>query len=545
MSRLAASRLLASERPLVTSARYALDSLGPRAVPAIADTLPLARPPVKSICLDLLGAQVFDDDVGEQAVDTIAKCLRDPNRHVRRRAFSLISIARPLKPAEVTLGLNDSEPEVVRMILKNCLKDDLSNPRDLPQLGNLLNSQAELRRLVLPVIALHGPKAKDLVAEIQLWTEDNDPAIRCAAASALVRVSGDFGRIRPILRDLLLDSDPGVARHAGQLWSEAAPEELTGIVREVLLPRVMSSREPAQISAAAALSGMPQAAAAKRWELIRLLTTESSETTVSRTVQVELAQTLGTMGAAARDAVPAILGLIHRLGPSDPRTAVPVTALGKIGCPDPGVISTLIDLYKRTSFKNVTVRIAVAESLGRLGGGRSDVLELLTREVDLGNPLRVRLAALRAIDDLEKDTEYVQAMCSDFLNHDFVDVRLAALSLLQERGMTPSMAEPLGHLVSVDESARIRLLAARSLEAMGPQAAPALRALESALDDPWNRAPFNLDHFDNDDRIGRFADTSLQSLLPSNERGSVHQAVRRAIRAIRQPNGETVETARR
>lgn len=540
LSRLAASRLLASEFCLVTSARDALDSLGPKAVPAIADTLPFARPQVKSICLNLLGAQVFDDDVGEQAVETIANCLRDPDLQVRRRAFELISISRPLKPAEVSLGLKDSEPKVVRIVLENCLQDDLSNSRDLPQLERLLHSRPELRILVFPVIALHGLQAKDLVAEIQPWTEDNDPAIRRAAASALVRVSPDFDRIRPALRDLLLDFDPGVARHAGQLWSEAAPEELAGLVRELLLPRVRSSREPAQISAAAALSGMPQAASAKRWELIRLLTKESSETDVSLTVQIQLAQALGTMGSAARDAVPAILGLIHRLDPSDPRTAVAVTALGNIGSRDHGVVETLIDLYERTSYPEPAVRIAVVKSLGRLGDGRSDVLDLLTREADSGNHLRVRMAALHAIDNLENETEYVQAIGSVFLNHELADVRLAALCLLRERGMTPSMAEPLGRLVSADESARIRILAAGSLETMGPQAAPALPDLELALDDPWNRAPFNL-YPDEGDGIGRFAETSL----PLLKRGSVHQAVRRAIRAIRQPNGKTVETAHR
>ncbi len=471
---LAVARLLTAEPTLVEAAMSALRSLGSAAVPAIAEVLPQATPEIQFCCLDLLIESAFDEGHGTEAQAAISTCLQSSDGNLRRHAYHLVASLRPLSSEELSRGIQDSQEDIVKFVVRKCLADHRLAPQDLPRLAELLSSKPALRVSVLAAMANFGPSASEYFPEILTWTEADAPAVRLSAARALVCVADDSERVRPVLAKLLLDANPQVAHQAGELLAKVAPQDLPGIAQNVLLPRVLWGEESVRLSAIAALSGMPEAAASKRLALIRLLATESSDMPVSTTVQFALAEALGDMGSHARDASPALMHLIHRTSPGDPRLAIPVAALGKIGTDDPAVLKLLMELHDLPHSRHSRLPLTVIEALGRLGGGNAAVLELLTKDAGHAKAARMRVAALRAIAHLETRSDTTQMAYIHALRNDNVNVRIAACLLLVENGDPDEAAVELSRLLD-DSCYIVRIVAAHSLAALGSHAAERCR----------------------------------------------------------------------
>jgi HEAT repeat protein len=371
------------------------------------------------------------------------------------------------------------------------------------------------------------------------WTKSEEAATRRAAALAFVRLTDNAERVRPILMRMLLDSDPHVARQAALLLAEYTPAELPDLVKNLLMPRVHSPEESIQISAVAALSGMPEAAASERLTLIRMLASESSKMAVSRTLQYELAEALGSMGPVAKDAGPAILSLLERTHRRDPRIVAPIIALGKIGAGDQEVLNALLEMQNQGAFERTSVKLAIIESLGQLGGDSEVVLESLTELAQHERSIETRVAALRAIARLELDAETAELTFSSFLRNENVNIRVAACLLLVEKGRPEEIILDLAKLLK-DTNYFVRILAANSLAELGPQARDAVPALNRAAEDRTNNLSANVSAVE--DEEGEMNWDLFDGKLRELNRSSVQKAVRYALSAIGRAT-EGVKTA--
>ncbi len=381
---LMASRLLSSSTDIVEAAQNGLDRLGPAAVPQIAKIFPQANPDIQEICLLLLMQSSHDEVMGLRARRTIGEAAQSPHAAVRTLAYQLISSIRPLSAREISAGLKDAQPEILKIALMQYANGVKPNLRDLPTLLKVLESERKFRPQVLEGLG-QFPAAAETFSVILPWTDDENPAVRIAAMKALVRSADEPARAVPVLVRMVSDSHPRVSAVAGNLLAEADPNTAENVVQSVLLPRLQSDEPAVQIGAAGALSEMPQAAA-HRLTLIRLLSAESSASPVTPMVQYQLAEALGNIGPLAQDAVPALLNLIQRTSPHDPLLIVPVTALGKIGYADRTVLDVLIRLHglpqRHHGFR---LHSAVIATLGKVGFGNKDVLRSSCRTLPTPN----------------------------------------------------------------------------------------------------------------------------------------------------------------
>lgn len=536
---IAASKLLSPEARINDAARRTLAEMGPSVVPSVVKVLPQTSPHIHASCLSMLAGHVFDERVGTQAGEAIARGLVHADPIVRVPAFGHTAYYRDFTADEVALGLDDSSGEIVRLVLVKCARENLGDSRSLPKLAELLKTQPYHCELVLASISHYGPDASKYFEEIRSFTTSHRSTTRLAALVALVKVSEDFDRVRPVLREMLSDPHPDVAQSAGELWSEYAPNELPAVIRDELMPRLRSANATRQFSAAAALAGMPRAAAPHRTELVRMISDQSAGGTVPLWVQVQIVEALGNMGPSARDAAPAVLGVLQRMAPRDPRISVAVTALGKIGSAPPGAVDMLISVYQRTSPRGpFTSRIAVLEALGELGRGHASAIDLLHRNVTTPRLNFGRLTALKALAKASDDKGFVRETCEFLLTDERASVRLAAAAELVELGGGEELAMDLAMLLE-DESPRVRLYAANSLRSLGADAKVALPALSRAL------THLDVSNFEEDEEhahTGSHTEWGRAS-FPPPKRGSFQRALRAAIEAI--TNSESTRTAQR
>ncbi len=515
-----ASRLLSREGDIFDAAERGLERLGPVAVPHIAQVLPEAEPQSQERCLRLLAQFANDESRGEEARQAISHCLESPHAAVRQLAYELISSMRVLRDAEISAALRDAQAGILEIALSQYSNRVAANPGDLPALLGLLETRPRLRPLVLQGL-MRFPPSSETFGAVEPWTNAEDPAVRAAAVEALVRVADDRERVVGILVRMVSDSHPRVAKAAARMLGEAAPQTAEAVVRDVLLPRLQSDEPGVQIAAAGALSGLPRFAMSERLTLIRVLAHESSASPVPPVVQFELAETLGQMGPAAQDAVPALLNLIERTSPRDPMLIVPVQALGNIGYADRSVLDVLIRLHGHPQSRQSRLRSAVIATLGKVGAGNKDVEQLLVADATSGGWPHVRLAGLKAIASLPIDRDTVHAAYVAALKSENINLRLGACRLLAERDDTGHAEDVAWQMISLldDGSPFVRTLAAKTLARLGSQAAVALPALSRALVERCNQLP---NRFEIDEEID-------WNLIGDPARELQNQSVRAAV----------------
>jgi HEAT repeat protein len=205
----------------------------------------------------------------------------------------------------------------------------------------------------------------------------------------------------------------------------------------------------------------------------------------------------------------------------------------------------LIQLHDLPAIRRSHLQIAVIDALGKLGGNEAEVLELLDSDSLHAKSARVRLAALRAVANLEIDAETAQTIYLPALSDENVNVRVAACLLLMEHGRPEEIVMDIAKLLE-DCSYFVRILAAHSLAGLGPHAIEAIPSLTSAMQDRNNVHPLNLLEVIPDAEMSEemeYVDWSLfDGKLQTLNRKSVHSAVRSALAAIRSQTG-SVNTA--
>ncbi len=186
-------------------------------------------------------------------------------------------------------------------------------------------------------------------------------------------------------------------------------------------------------------------------------------------------------GALARleghgaDAAPMLTGI---LGSGTAQARIQAAALlAKLG---PAAAPAVPTLAKALEAKEVGVRGMAAIALGRIGPAARDALVALDHALK-DRDVRVRVAASLAIYGITADsTEPTRVLFKAFTSPD-PDVRAMVADAFDEMG-TPILEFLVRSLENPDEVTRRN--AAKTLAAMGPAAADARGALQTALDDP-------------------------------------------------------------
>ncbi len=175
------------------------------------------------------------------------------------------------------------------------------------------------------------------------------------------------------------------------------------------------------------------------------------------------------------DAVGMLTGILES-GPAQARIQA-AALLGKLG---PSAAPAVPALAEALASKDVGVRGMAAIALGRIGSAARDAVIALDKALN-DRDVRVQVAASLAIYGITDDTSAPTRVLFRAFTSPDPDVRAMVAEAFDEMG-TPILDFVVRSLANPDEVTRLN--AARTLAAMGPGAAEARGALQTALDDP-------------------------------------------------------------
>jgi HEAT repeat protein len=293
---------------------------------------------------------------------------------------------------------------------------------------------------------------KEVVPALTKAMDDAEPLVSLEAAAALLRLGADPKvPLARLVAQLKSESAQArfraleMLRHAGKAGPGAA-EAVTAL---------LADPEPLiRLRAAGALRAYGPGAAGTVPGLAKLVAEPSHGIDVAKfpdrgaaawpQIQVEAAQTLGRMGAAAKEAVPV---LVAALKADDPN-----------------------------------VRQAAAEALRALGPTAAGAADgLIATAAGTSEVLDSRLTALEALEAIGPAAKGAVPRLTALLADPEARVRLGAARALAASGpAAAAAAAALGKLVTKDAAGEVRLAAARALARLGDAARPAADDLKAA-----------------------------------------------------------------
>ncbi|MGA2066615.1 MAG: HEAT repeat domain-containing protein [Thermoguttaceae bacterium] len=340
-------------------------------------------------------------------------------------------------------------------------------------INDLSDSNPETRKKAASVLTVLGPQAKSAVPALTKALADRDPYVRQYSAYALGRIAGNDAAVATALRGLLSDSEWFVRSRAAEAVSHLGPASRAALPD--LEPLLKDGQPYVRIAAARAL-----------WRIDR----------------------------RARQALPVLLEAIK--GYDDLVVGDAIDGLAAMGEAAAPAEAELRGVLKNSHSE--LLRKAAARALGGVGPAAReaipDLLDLLqSRDQDC------RLTALSALAKVGA-----------------ADPRaLAALAkMLADPSLGPSAGEELGRaggvatLVAASRSAdsAVKANAVLGLAAVGPDAAPALPALFTALRDDSSKTRKNalaaIGAVGLDDP--KFADQLVQALKAERDPGVAYEA---------------------
>ncbi len=181
-------------------------------------------------------------------------------------------------------------------------------------------------------------------------------------------------------------------------------------------------------------------------------------------VRLAAARALGSMAAAGRGAVPALLE--RALDPSEEEEVAlrAIWALGEIG--DPAMLAPLAHLF---SERGGTVGVWIAEACAKLGRGARSVADTLRAELHRDDPW-LALAAAHALVCIGEHTDAAIWALVACLQQGEADVRLEAAMSLGEIGPAAAAALPALKAAERDDDEEIRAQATLALAKIRPEA---------------------------------------------------------------------------
>jgi HEAT repeat protein len=289
-------------------------------------------------------ATIYPDS--EVALPLLLKALKDKRVEYRRGAarglkdFSVPSDAGPaIGPLAEALSDEDAG---VRMIAAEALRD----------------------------LAAHVEEAKEAVPALRKALADRDPRVKAAASAALGAVSSNSDAAGEALAKLADSKDARVRYRSRQALASMKPKYAKLAVELVL--RDIESKDAKVRERAASLIDSAEAVHRRVTYMVGAIPalTRHLTTDASPNVRWSCAVSLGALGAAARQALPALRKALKDENPTVRRFAL--TGFLEVG-PEPVDIPMLVSMVKRSG-KNQYSRRQVARALGEMGKAGADVL---------------------------------------------------------------------------------------------------------------------------------------------------------------------------
>lgn len=327
------------------------------------------------VALALAIPSALADDALERRIDRQLKALDQPDANRRRMAATILgSIGAPAKRAAESLQLTatDKEPPVREAAALALGKIGADDPASIKILSNLSDDgSADVRVAALRSLSALGAKARSALIPIGVERlRDVDEAVRIEAVDAL-RACG-----QPAVAPLV----------------EALADGKNKIVRR---------------GAARALEGMGDAAVPAIDALAAALDDKDSY------VRLYAGRALGEIGS------PAVAKLAAALDDDGPKRQLVLEVLGTVGPAAKAAVPKLIGLTDPKKHKDAKLRTAAIFALGRMGAPSKETIAALSRALGdpepgvrgqacaavggLGKPGLELMPRLRALFDGDKD----------------------------------------------------------------------------------------------------------------------------------------------
>ncbi len=332
-----------------------------------------------------------------------------------------------------------------------------ASTEDLGLLAEKLKNPSPLvRAYAARALGDSGEAARPVARELVPLAADPDPLVRREAAQALLKIRPDREVVRPLMRKMLAEADPGtrnrILNAIADLGKAAVPNLVDALKEDEAAPYaivVLGSIGPDAADAAPALAE-------------RLKAEQRPE------VRQQIVMALGAVGSAA--AVPA---LVEELSDADEATRVAAAfGLGRIG---PPAAAGSAALTKSLESPDPVLKVVSAWALAKIkpddAAARDQAVTVLAESLTSDSPL-ARAAAFRGLADLRPGPAKVLPILKRQLASKDKAAVAEALHMLAEMGepAVPALVEAL-------KNPEGRVLAASILAYIGPPAKAAVPAL--------------------------------------------------------------------
>ncbi len=397
----------------------------------------------------------------ETSVPELIRALREGEGPARLEAAHTLAARGPAAAmAAKQLGetLHEKDPALRLAAAQALGKIGVTAHVALPALMHALgDSDPAVRSAAHDALGKIGDPLRDDLADLAQAVKDQNPAVRLFALQTLTRMDLDPKTVTPIFAGVVKDADRGLRLAGVQALGKAGPK-----AREAALPALLIAlRDPdagVRKAAGEAMAGLGPPAATD----VPALRTALREKGAPPELRAQAANSLGKLGAGAREAVPELAEALASPDVAVRRAAA--AALVQIGPPAKGALLRLIDALGDKE-KDKEVRRLALEAIARLGAdGKLASVDVANLIDDIDPATRKAAgAALAAIDPDAALPAYARAL---FVKDD--GVRLDAAEFLVSLGpkARPRTADLIAALS--DKNPAVRLKVARALTLADP-----------------------------------------------------------------------------
>lgn len=463
------TELLADEAPAVRShAARALGMIGEAAQPAVPKLVKLVADRnqlVRREAVMALGKIKPGPKIG---VPLMARLLRDADPAVRVRAMSALADQGKAAVPFLTKALEDEDTCYWACLVLADIGPDAAEA--VPALAKCIaHEKPEVAREAVLALGKIGPAAKEAVPALAEALDSKQPGVALAAAFALGAIGPDA---KPAAGKLerMAKSEEDLAETVGT-WALAriSPDDkkLRSKAVALLAEHLKAEKKAVREAAARALAELHPAPGEFAPYIQKALAGQSEET---------IARALDALAALGPAAVP---GLVQGLAVKDSQAAI-AYILGQIGPEAKEAVPALTGVL---ASDNPRARREAAMALGKIGAASKPAVPALVKLLADADE-KVQAGALFALGHIGPDAIEAKAELTKLLHGDDEFLKLGAAWALAH--VDPACKEtspksvPLLIKAMEDPKPLVRLEAARALKCLGPAAKDAAAALKKA-----------------------------------------------------------------
>lgn len=391
---------------------------------------------------------------GANAAELLTGRLRDEaDPSVRRDVVEKLGELGP--PAREAVPVLETATQDEDSDVREAASDALArvSPEDAVKtlVKNLKASQWQVRCGAAQMLGEMGPAARDAIPALKAATRDDDPNVQAAALDALVKLApGDA--VKPLVPKLNA-GEPPERQIAAQMLGAIGPA-----AREAIPALQKATQDNDSNVQAAALEALVKVSPGDAIKPLVLKLYHASESPGRE----KAAQMLGSMGSAARDAIPALQEAAARDSNADVHAAAQ-DALVYVKATRQDAVKLLVEASNDSSWK---MRQKAAQVLGEMGPAAREAIPALQKATGDADS-DVQAAALEALVKVSPG-EAVKLLV-DRLNASESQVRQKAARILGE--MRPAARDAIRALIKAthDDNSDVQAAALEALVKASPE----------------------------------------------------------------------------